>query len=213
MLESMGWEGVFNAIKDYLQPVLQSVAIVGVASFFVWPASANEPASLLNEAQTTALLIGPVYAVLFLLSAWASRNAQALVQRYGSESAAAKNLWLLNFAVFVVIAVAAWLQLKIVLVLSLILLNVIKNYWRPILISRIDSCSDPHEGATVLSIESQAQRLATMILAPLVGWLIDLARTNEFGGEFWPIGVVGAIVALAIILTSRDTKSSSPSAR
>jgi MFS family permease len=204
MIESMGWEGVFNAIKDYLQPVLQTVAIVVIATFFAPANSADQtPTAFFNEAQTTALLIGPVYAILFLLSAWASRNSQRLVDQAGGESAAAKKLWLFNLLIFVFIAVVAWWQINVLLVVGLVTLYVIKNFWRPILISRIDVHSDPHEGATVLSIESQAQRLATMVLAPLVGWLIDAVRSNQLGGEFWPIGVIGAIVALGMICTSR----------
>ncbi len=167
MLEAMGWEGVFNAIKDYLQPVLQTVAILGVAAFWASPDSGHQPAAaIFNEAQTTALLIGPVYAILFLLSAWASRSSHRLVDRSGSESAAANQLWKWNFLVFSGIAVAAWFQWNILLVLGLVVLHVFKNLWRPILISRIDTHSDPKEGATILSIESQSQRLATMILAP-----------------------------------------------
>ena len=196
MLESMGWEGVFNAIKDYLQPVLQTVAILGLAALLAPPDSGGQPAvTIFNQAQTTALLIGPVYAILYLLSAWASRNSHRLVDRSGSESAAADKLWKWNFFVFSLITIAAWFQWNILLVLGLIVLHVIKNLWRPILISRIDARSDPHEGATILSIESQSQRLATMILAPLVGWLIDVVRNNQLGGEFWPIGVIGASVA------------------
>lgn len=208
MIESMGWEGVFNAIKDYLQPVLQSVAIVVVA-FYIAPESGADKNSnsFLNEAQTTALMIGPVYAILFLLSALASRNAQRLVNRVGDESSAASKLWSLNLLMFLAIAVAGWWQFNALLVIGLIALYVLKNFWRPILISRIDVHSDPEEGATVLSIESQAQRLASMILAPLVGWLVDLVRTNQIGGEFWPIGVVGAVVALVMMLSSRENQS------
>ena len=204
MVESMGWGGVFNAIKDYLQPVLQAVAIVVVASYLAPESAADKNSvSFLNEAQTTALMIGPVYAVLFLLSALASRNAQRLVNRTGDESSAADKLWSFNLLIFLVIAVAGWWQINALLVVGFIALYVLKNFWRPILISRIDVHSGHEEGATVLSIESQVQRLATMLLAPLMGWLVDVVRTNQLGGEFWPIGVVGAVVALGMILTSR----------
>ena len=78
--ESMGWEGFFHAAKDYLQPALQMTALVWFARFL--------PDSTLNDASQTALLIGPVYAVLFLLSAAASRRAHRVVERFGSESSA-----------------------------------------------------------------------------------------------------------------------------
>ena len=214
MWESMGWEGVFNAVKDYLQPVLQSLAILIIASYFVTDIDVQQNVTpVFNEAQTTALIIGPVYAVLFLLSAWASRNAQRLVDRSGSETAAADRLWFWNLLIFALIAAAGWWELNILLALGLVTLYVLKNFWRPILISRIDVQSDPEEGATVLSIESQAQRLSTMILAPVIGWLVDLVRTNELGGEFWPIGIVGSVIALGMIFTSRKNREVDPPRR
>ena len=207
MLESMSWEGVFNAIKDYLQPVLQSLAIVIIANYFVSGQSAEQDSTTaFNEAQTTALIIGPVYAILFLLSAWASRNAQWLVDRTGSEAAAANRLWWWNLSIFALIGAAGWWELNILLASGLVTLYVLKNAWRPILISRIDVHSDPEEGATVLSIESQAQRLSTMILAPVIGYLVDLVRSNQFGGEFWPIGMVGAVIALIMICTPQKCR-------
>ena len=205
LLEAMSWEGFFNAIKDYLQPALQSVAVVGLATFFGRDPTAPSHASidsLFNPAQKTALLIGPIYAILFLLSAWASRKSHRLVARYGGETAAARILWRANLVVFCALTVAAWFQFNVVLVVGFVLLYMLKNFWRPILISRIDSRSEPHEGATILSIESQAQRSATLVLAPAIGWTIDMVHANQFGGPLWPIGVCGAIIAVAMLVSA-----------
>jgi MFS family permease len=209
MVESMGWEGLFDAVKNYLQPILQTVAITAVA-FFVSPSQSaplrpESSLSALNETQTTALLIGPVYALLFLLSAWASRRADRLVQYSGGETAATRKLWTASLCVFVGIAIAGWWQLNLVLVIGFVAIHVLSNLWRPILITRFDSQSDAAEGATVLSIESQSKRFATMILAPALGWLIDWVRVHEIGGEFWPIGVAGAIIAVVMLATSDQT--------
>ena len=70
--------------------------------------------------QTTALLIGPVYAILFLLSAWASRNSQRLVDQAGNESAASKKLWLSNLLRFRVHRRRAWWQINVLLVVGLV---------------------------------------------------------------------------------------------
>lgn len=204
MAETMGWGGLFDAVKNYLQPVLQAVAITA-AVVFVSPWQ-----STLNETQTTALLIGPVYAVLFLLSAWASRRADRLVQHSGSETAATRKLWAASLLVFTVIAIAGWWQANLVLMISFVVLHVLSNLWRPILITRFDAHSDAAEGATVLSIESQSKRFATMILAPSLGWLIDSVRVHEIGGEFWPIGAVGAIIAVVMLATSERLQTPDP---
>jgi MFS family permease len=218
MLESMGWEGVFNAVKDYLQPVLHIVAISAVAFWFSHsvesaPAdaiphydAATASSSSLNEAQTAALLIGPVYAILFLLSAWGSRNAHRLVEQQGDEAAASRRLWRWNFITFALIAIAGWFEANLALILGFTVLFVLKNIWRPILITRFDSESESAEGATVLSIESQSQRVSTMILAPLIGWSLDFVRHHQIGGEFWPIGAVGAVVAGLVMIWGRMEK-------
>ena len=71
--ESMGFEGMFKASKDYLQPILKQTAIA-------------LPLLLALEAKKrAALLVGLVYFVLHLLSSVASRNAHRLEDWKGSE--------------------------------------------------------------------------------------------------------------------------------
>ena len=68
ILESMSFEGYFKASKDYLQPVLKMAAVPLAALLF---------AGLdLTEKQSSVILIGPVYFLLFLGSAVASRQAR-----------------------------------------------------------------------------------------------------------------------------------------
>ena len=74
-------------------------------------------------------------------------------------------------------------------------LAILVNFWRPVQISRFNAHSTPEMNATVLSIESQSQSVATIGTAPLLGWTVDLV------GGFWTVGVVGTVIALAIILT------------
>ena len=73
ILESMGFEGFFKASKDYLQPILKSAALPVTAFLF----SEME----LTVERKTVFLIGPVFFVLFLLSAVASRKAYRLVEK------------------------------------------------------------------------------------------------------------------------------------
>lgn len=205
MLETMGFEGVFHAVKDYLQPVLQALVLSAWATG-LWQALSGgflfgQGGGELSEIQKTAFLIGPVYFVLHLLSAYASRRAHRLVTPTRSEDGAARLLWLAATAVYAGLAVAGLLDLHLALVLGLVLLHVLQNVWRPILISRFDEHGDAAQGATVLSVESQARRLSTIALAPLLGWLVDLARASETG-DFWPLGVVGFAAAALCFATA-----------
>ena len=86
-----------------------------------------------------------------------------------------------------------------------VVLYIVQNLWRPVLISRFDAHSDEANGATVLSIESQAKSLSTMIIAPVLGLAIDFVRNQGIGeSEFWPIGVFGLLITLGFFLTARE---------
>ena len=54
----------------------------------------------------------------------------------------------------------------------------------------------------MLSMESQGRRLATVIVAPLLGYAVDVAATQGELARFWPVGVVGGLVALAFFIRS-----------
>ncbi len=195
LLEAMGFEGVFAAVKDYLQPVLQTLTVAGLASIALG-------GSELGEIRRTALLVGPVYFVLYLLSALASRKAHRLAPA-GGEERAARRLWAVALTVFGVLAAAAWNEATAILVAAFVVLHVLQNLWRPILITRFDVHSRQSQGATVLSIESQARRAATMVAAPLLGWAVDLVRLHGPGGAFWPLGALGTATALVFFVTAR----------
>ena len=80
-------------------------------------------------------------------------------------------------------------------------LSLIQNFWRPILISRFDDFATDSQGATILSIESQAKSVSTMIIAPVLGVAVDFVRGQSLGGDFWPVAVIAAVIALLIIVT------------
>ena len=192
VLESMGFEGLFHAVKDYLQPILLATAIVSLG--------AMETTAELTQTRQAALLITPVYFVLHLISALASRTAHRLRDRAGGDARAAHRLWAAAALNFAALLTAAYFEWSPILVLAFVALHALQNIWRPVLISRFDAQGSEAEGATLLSVESQARRAATMILAPLLGLAIDSVGQLEIGGQFWPVGAVGLIVATGFFL-------------
>jgi len=191
VLEAMGFDGVFAAVKDYLQPVLEAVAISMVATTVL--------SSKLSGTQRTALLVGPVYVVLYLLAGVASRRSHRVAEAAGGEDRAARALWGVSVVVFAGMLVAGWYEAMPALIAAFVVLHVLHNVWRPILISRFDLHGDELQGASLLSIESQAQRIATMILAPLIGLAVDRVAAGDAGGAFWPVAAVGLIVSLVFL--------------
>ncbi len=209
VLESMGFGGVFDAAKDYLQPVLKGVALVVVAGAVVGLGLMSEgEARALGGPRQAALLVGPVFVVLHLLSALASRRAHRFVEVAGGEDRAARILWGLGFVGFAGIAVAAYHDsgsgpaASAVAIAGFVFLYILQNFWRPVLVSRVDHESAESHRATVLSIESQAKSVATMIAAPSLGFAVDLVTKRGPGGAFWPVGALGAVVALVFFVTA-----------
>ncbi len=201
IFESMGFEGFFKAAKDYLQPILRSAAVPLTAILLL--------SDKLTEPQQAALLVGPVYFVLYLLSAFASRKAHVLVDHHGHEDRAAKFLWLISFMVLAGMTPLIYFGIYWSIVLGFIALYIIQNLWRPVLISRFDAHSDEAKGATILSIESQAKSVATMIIAPCLGCAIDMVQKYGIGkSEFWPAAVLGATIAFLFFFTASKGKRS-----
>lgn len=192
LLETMGFEGLFRASKDYLQPLLAAVAITAIGPLVTGG---------LTDIQRTTLLIGPVYVVLHLASSAASRRAHRVVSAAGGEEPAARWIWLLSGGLFAVLALSQLVGFATASVVVFVLLHVLQNIWRPILISRFDAHGSDTHAATTLSIESQAQRLAAIIIAPVLGLIIDTTAggglSDWSGGPLWPIGVLGMLIAAA----------------
>jgi hypothetical protein len=108
-------------------------------------------------------------------------------------------MWLIVAVLYAAILLGGWFALAAVLIPAFVLLHALQAVWRPLIISRFDHHAEEQQGATVLSIESQAQGLATLVLAPLLGLAIDAVRAHGLGGPFWPVGVVGLAAAAAFV--------------
>lgn len=185
VFEGMGFEGMFKASKDYLQPILKQTAI------------ALPLLLMLDESKRAALLVAGVYFVLYFLSSFASRNSHKVTEWQGSDEGAARVMWWVNLGLYALLIPVLWFNTYPAIIALFIGLAILQNFWRPGLISRFNAQSTPEMSATVLSIEAQSKSLATIVLAPSLGWLVDRV------GSFWPVGVVGTLIAVAILLVYR----------
>ena len=184
--ESMGFVGYFETIKDYIQPMLMSIAMA-LPIFLAY-----------QDSKRTAILIAIVYFVLFLLSALASRYAHVITVRQGGEEKASRWLWQVTLLLFLFMLPALIFKWYILAALSFVVLYLLQNVWIPLQMTRIDHTSDSSMGATVLSIEQQGRSVFTMLAAPLLGICVDKAG-------FWPIGAAGLLISLAFYIRSRTT--------
>jgi len=192
ILESMTYEGMFKAGKDYLQPIVKMAAL-----------SVPILISLETESRT-ALLIGVVYFVVNLVSAFGSRRSHRFVEKFGSEDAGIKVVWRASFWAYLVLVPLLYFGWEMAAIGAFLLLFLLQNLFRPMQISRFEEFSDERRGATVLSVESQAKTVATMVIAPVLGAVVDLVGTDGTAA-FWPVGVAGMLLAGLMILTTKKT--------
>lgn len=197
--ESMAFEGIFKIVKDYLQPVLKNMVL------FI-PLLAR-----LGDKQKSAVIVGSVYFVLNLASAYASRESYKVSRFSGGEEKAARLLWKIALGLYLLLTPLLFSKYYYLVVVMFIALYLLQNFWRPLLISRFFARAEDKEGATILSIESQAKTFAAMVTAPVLGIMVDFVKAHGFGGEFWPVGAAGFIVALAILLTQPSLKTAGKS--
>ena len=90
-----------------------------------------------------------------------------------------------------------------------------QSAWRPLIISRFDAFSPESHGTSVLSVESQSQTFAKMILAPALGFVVDhIASAGPgSGGKFWPIAAVGVLISTYMVLSARPGIRENPPRR
>lgn len=189
IVESISFEGIYKAVETYLQPILKNIALM-LPIFLLW-----------GEAQRSSIIVGIVYIIIYFASAFASRNAHRLVRFAGSEEAGSRMLWKFNAVIYAALIPLLFFEYYYAAIICFILLSLAQNFWYPVLLSRFDAFATEEKGATVLSIESQAKSLSTMIFAPLIGVFVDYVGGHNLGGEFWPVAAIALIPAIYIILT------------
>jgi MFS family permease len=206
LVESMSYEGLFRSGKDYIQPVIKAACV----SLPLMLAVGDR--LHLDERQRTAIGVGIVYFVSHLLSSFAARGAGSFANRFGGEDRAARLLWVVDLAIFAMMAGGILTGILPIVILAFVLLAIFQNFWRPILVSRVASHADSAQTATVLSVESQAKNLFIAVGAPLLGWSIDLITSYDQSLRFLPIAGLGLIVSAAMLLI-RSADRPSPCAQ
>ncbi len=176
IVQSLGFEGVFEVTKDYLQPILKAQALVLVVYF------------TLPEKESTAIIVGVVYFILHMISATASRRAHIFAGRFRSEQGAIVAMIFIGFLLAFISSVGIYTKLFILAIISYIFYYVIQNLWRPILVAQYDDYASSSEQATILSIESQTRTVGITIIAPVAGFLAD------------KYGIQSSLLMLSVIL-------------
>lgn len=186
LLEAAAFSGLYRAVKDYLQPL-----VAGVALATPWLLR-------FDEAARAAVMIGVVYAGLFVLGSLASRHAHRLVERAGGLPAGARWIRGAVAATFGMMLGGLATGLDAVGIAAFVLLGLLHNLFRPVLVARFDEHAPDRLGATVLSVESQASSLGAVLCAPVLGLVVDAVSTSS-EVTLWPVAAVGLGLSLLVV--------------
>ncbi len=161
IIQSTIYEGQFRAVKDYLQIMIKAQVLLLPVYFGI------------TSHQQTAIMIGLIYFVLYLLSSSASKASHKVLDFFKTTNKAIHAILVFTTLLLVVSALAYKFQLYAISIFTFVLLFAIENIMRPITTAAYDDFADSHEQATMLSIESQAHSIGIAIMAPITGYLTD----------------------------------------
>ena len=178
ILNSSGFDAFYKATKDYLQPILETFAL----SLPLFLAQGAE--------QRSALIIGIVYFLIFLMSSYASRTAGRVRDRFADVAQALNTTFLIGAGCLLAAGLASWQDYRILSILVFVGLYLLHNVRKPLNVALISDQIESQVMASGLSVESQLVTLLMALIAPILGALADL------------VGVGGALAVLGLSMTA-----------
>ncbi|MDT8337214.1 MAG: MFS transporter [Candidatus Izemoplasmatales bacterium] len=176
------YQAGYKSIKDYVQPIIIALSIsAGLVAFTNYSADEN-----------LKIYIGLIYAVIYLISSFASRNSYKLAKKVNHFSLV-NMMWFLSAGTAIVLSF--FLDNLFVIFVSFIMIYIFINLRKPVMIEEIGNASDKTKRASVLSIEAQLASLLLVIFAPIIGALADWSMK-------WMFIIVGGMM-LAIYLFNK----------
>ncbi len=176
----------YKVSKDYLQPIIKSWA-------FALPVLLA-----ISDHQRSAIIIGVVYFIIYLISAQASRNAGRLERKIGNSAWALNFNYLANIFIYSVAGIAVLADVRPVAIVAFIGIFVIQNFQKPIMVGYVGETAPAKRMATILSVENQSRAIFVAAFAPLIGVLAD---HFSVGG-----GLIGYAVLLLLLFAFARVK-------
>jgi MFS family permease len=161
IVNSASYTALFKAVKDYLQPILEGVALGLPILLF------------LENTKRSGLVIGLVYFIIYLLTSRASRYSDEVSRRFDNLAVPINLTFLIGNVFLIVTGLATWLHLTIVSIVIFLGFYVLQNLRKPMNVAFISDQISSSVMASGLSIETQLVSILVAVLAPLIGALAD----------------------------------------
>ena len=161
IFNSSGFDAFFKSTKGYLQPILETFALS--LPFFLTFA----------DKQRSAIIIGLVTFIMYLMTSYASRSAQSFSQRFSNITQAINITFLLGAVCLFIAGIASWVHIVFLSILVFIVFYLLQNARRPMNVAFISDQISNKVMASGLSVESQVTTVLMVIIAPILGAIAD----------------------------------------
>ncbi len=161
IVNSSSFAAFFKGTKEYLQPILKTFAL----SLPIFVA--------LDDTRRSALIIGLVYFVIYLLTSYSSKNAARFSKRFENIARAINATFLVGAGFLFVAGIASrreWVSLSILIFVGFYILY---NLRKPLTVTFVSDLISNKVMASGLSVEAQVTTILTVILFPVLGALAD----------------------------------------
>ncbi|MCD6366695.1 MAG: MFS transporter [Bacteroidales bacterium] len=180
LLNVSSFSGFFKVSKDYLQIIIQYFAL-------------SVPLGLaITQKQETALFVGVIFFLLYLLTSMASRHSGKIKNIFGSSEKTLNILLISGILLGITSGILFHFGFYLLSLLSFMLIYINENFRKPVGVSYISEKFDSETLATTLSVESLTNTLIGSLMALLIGALAD----------FLDIGLALVIISGIFLLLS-----------
>lgn len=174
------YSGYYKAIKDYLQPVIRSLAISLPILIY------------LDDEKRTSLLVGLIFFAIHLLTSFASRRSGPFSNRFRNITIPLNLTLFVGYGLGFLSGLAFWMTFYLVSVVLFAGVYVVENLRKPIGVAYVSNSVEQRILASTLSTDSQVKSLSAAIIAPIIGIFAD-----HFG-----IGIAIMVISLIMILVT-----------
>jgi MFS family permease len=176
LIDSSLYNAIFKTIKDYVQPILETL-MMGIILITV-----------LDSTENVEVILAITYAVIFMISAFASRFSYVFLNKFRRDSVL-KSSWLTSLIVYILLFI--FIDSLFAVIGLFILIYVIQNVRKPLMVGKIADNTSKTSKASTLSVESQLTSVFIIAMAPSLGALYD-----NFGARY----VFVALAAISLVM-------------
>jgi len=161
ILNSASFTALFKTTKDYLQPILESLAL---ASPFLL---------VLDDVNRSGIVVGIVYFFIYVLTSYVSRSSDWISRRFKNIATAINKTFLLGAGLLFIAGLATSQDLAIISVFVFLGFYILQNLRKPMNVAIISDRISHKVMASGLSVEAQVATILVAIFAPIMGALAD----------------------------------------